>query len=380
MGSGFIVAPEGYVVTNQHVVNNASEITVTFHDGKKLPAELVGIDEKTDLALLKVESKEALPFARFGDSETTRVGDWVVAIGNPFGLGGSATAGIVSARGRDIQAGPFDDFFQIDAPINQGNSGGPLFNLSGQVIAINTAIYSPNGGNVGIGFAIPSNLAGGVIDQLRTAGRVERGFLGVTIQPVDAEIAQSLGLESETGALVASVVPGSPAEKAGIEAGDVIVAVDGDDIAQVKELTRKIAAMSPDAKAEFEVLRNGERKKLDVRIGKTPSEPEAVRADAGSPAGRLGLTLGELTPSTRERFGIPEEVQGAVVVGVDPASGAAEKGLQPGDVIVSVGQKKVASLEEAKREIERQKSKERGSVLLRVVRGGDATFVAVPFA
>ena len=380
MGSGFIVAPEGYVVTNQHVVNNASEITVTFHDGKKLPAELVGIDEKTDLALLKVESKEALPFARFGDSETTRVGDWVVAIGNPFGLGGSATAGIVSARGRDIHAGPFDDFFQIDAPINQGNSGGPLFNLSGQVIAINTAIYSPNGGNVGIGFAIPSNLAGGVIDQLRTAGRVERGFLGVTIQPVDAEIAQSLGLESETGALVASVVPGSPAEKAGIEAGDVIVAVDGDDIAQVKELTRKIAGMSPNARAEFEVLRNGERKKLDVRIGKTPSEPEAVRADAGSPAGGLGLTLGELTPSTRERFGIPEEVQGAVVVGVDPASGAAEKGLQPGDVIVSVGQKKVASLEEAKREIERQKSKERGSVLLRVVRGGDATFVAVPFA
>ena len=380
MGSGFIVAPEGYVVTNQHVVNNASEITVTLHDGKKLPAKLVGIDEKTDLALLKVESKEALPYARFGDSETTRVGDWVVAIGNPFGLGGSATAGIVSARGRDIQAGPFDDFFQIDAPINQGNSGGPLFNLNGQVIAINTAIYSPNGGNVGIGFAIPSNLAGGVIDQLRTAGRVERGFLGVTIQPVDEEIAQSLGLESETGALVASVIPGSPAEKAGIEAGDVIVAVDGDDIAQVKELTRKIAGMSPNARAEFEVLRNGERKKLDVRIGKTPSAGEAVRADAGAPAGGLGLTLGELTPSTRERFGISEEVQGAVVVGVDPASGAAEKGLQPGDVIVSVGQKKVASLDEAKREIERQKSKERGSVLLRVVRGGDATFVAVLFA
>jgi len=380
MGSGFIVAPEGYVVTNQHVVNNASEITVTLHDGKKLPAELVGIDEKTDLALLKVESKEALPYARFGDSETTRVGDWVVAIGNPFGLGGSATAGIVSARGRDIQAGPFDDFFQIDAPINQGNSGGPLFNLSGQVIGINTAIYSPNGGNVGIGFAIPSNLAGGVIDQLRTAGRVERGFLGVTIQPVDQEIAESLGLEAETGALVASVVPGSPAEKAGIEAGDVIVAVDGDDIAQVKELTRKIAGMSPNAKAEFEVLRNGERKMLDVRIGKTASEPEAVRADAGSPAGGLGLTLGDLTPSTRERFGIPEEVQGAVVVGVDPASGAADKGLQPGDVIVSVGQKKVASLAEAKREIERQKAAERGSVLLRVVRGGDATFVAVPFA
>jgi serine protease Do len=327
-----------------------------------------------------VESEEELPYARFGDSETTRVGDWVVAIGNPFGLGGSATAGIVSARGRDIQAGPFDDFFQIDAPINQGNSGGPLFDLSGEVIGINTAIYSPNGGNVGIGFAIPSSLAKGVIDQLRASGRVERGFLGVTIQPVDEEIAESLGLESETGALVASLVKGGPAEKAGLEVGDVIVAIDGDEIAQVKELTRKIAAMAPDARAEFVVLRNGEREKLDVRIGKTPSEPGAIRANAASPAAGLGLTLGELTPEARERFGIADEVQGAVVVGVDPASGAAEKGLRPGDVIVSVGQRKVASLEEAKSEIERQKSAERGSVLLRVVRGGDAIFVAVPFA
>ncbi|HEY7697727.1 MAG TPA: Do family serine endopeptidase, partial [Vicinamibacteria bacterium] len=299
MGSGFIVAPEGYVVTNQHVVANASEITVTLSDGKKLPAKLVGIDGKTDLALLKVESKEPLPYARFGDSETTRVGDWVVAIGNPFGLGGSATAGIVSARGRDIQSGPFDDFLQIDAPINQGNSGGPLFNLSGQVIGINSAIYSPNGGNVGIGFAIPSNLAHGVIDQLRSTGQVERGFLGVTIQPVDEDIARSLGLASEEGALVASVVSGGPADRAGIEAGDVIVAIDGNHVAHVKELTRRIAALAPNSRTELEVLRNGERKKLDVRIGKSPSEPEAVRADAGSTAGGLGLTLGELTPSVR---------------------------------------------------------------------------------
>jgi serine protease Do len=380
MGSGFIVAPEGYVVTNQHVVDHASQITVTLHDGKKLPAKLVGIDEKTDLALLKVESKENLPYARFGDSERTRVGDWVVAIGNPFGLGGSATAGIVSARGRDIQSGPYDDFFQIDAPINQGNSGGPLFDLGGKVIGINTAIYSPNGGNVGIGFAIPSKLAESVIDQLRTKGQVERGYLGVTIQPVDEDIAKSLGLESANGALVASVVSGGPAEKAGIEAGDVILSIDGDDVAQVKELTRKIAAMAPDARAEIEVLRHGERKKLDVRIGKTPLEPQAARADSGSPAGGLGLALGELTPAVRDRFGIPEEVQGAVVVSVDPAGGAAEKGLKPGDVIVSVGQMKVASLAEAKREIEREKSRERGSVLLRVLRGGNASYVAVPFA
>jgi serine protease Do len=381
MGSGFIVAPEGYVVTNQHVVNGASEIQVTLHDGRKIRAELVGIDEKTDLAVLKVDSKEALPFARFGDSETTRVGDWVVAIGNPFGLGGSATAGIVSARGRDIQAGPFDDFFQIDAPINQGNSGGPLFNLKGEVIGINSAIYTPNGGNVGIGFAIPSNLAEGVIEQLRATGRVERGFLGVTIQPLDEEIAESLGLSSENGALVASVVPGGPAEKAGIEPGDVIVAVDGDDVAQMKELTRRIAAMAPDARAEFEVIRNGERRKIDVRIGRTPSEPRRVRADAGAnPEGSLGLALREITPEVRERFGIGDEVQGAVVAGVDPESGAAEKGLRPGDVIVAVGRTPVASVDEAMREIERQKSAQRGSVLLRVIREGSASFVAVPFA
>jgi serine protease Do len=380
MGSGFIVAPEGYVVTNQHVVDHASQITVTLHDGKKLPAKLVGIDEKTDLALLKVESKENLPYARFGDSERTRVGDWVVAIGNPFGLGGSATAGIVSARGRDIQSGPYDDFFQIDAPINQGNSGGPLFDLSGRVIGINTAIYSPNGGNVGIGFAIPSKLAENVIDQLRTKGQVERGFLGVTIQPVDEDIAKSLGLESAEGALVASVVEGGPADKAGLEAGDVIVAFDGAAITEVKELTRRIAAMEPNATAEIQVLRNGERKSLDVRIGRTPTEPAPVRADAGAPAGGLGLTLSELTPRMRERFGIPEDVQGALVVGVDQNGSAAEKGLQPGDVIVSVGQTSVGSLAEAKREIEREKAADRGSVLLRVVRGGDATFVAVPFA
>ncbi|HJS75677.1 MAG TPA: DegQ family serine endoprotease, partial [Vicinamibacteria bacterium] len=371
MGSGFLVGPEGYVVTNQHVVRNASEIQVTLHDGRKLPAELVGIDEKTDLAVVKVQSDKELPYARFGDSDATRVGDWVVAIGNPFGLGGSATAGIVSARGRDIQSGPFDDFFQIDAPINQGNSGGPLFNLKGEVIGINTAIFSPNGGNVGIGFAIPSNLAKGVIAELRETGRVERGFLGVTIQPVDEEIAESLGLPSEEGALVANVVQGGPADKAGVRAGDVIVSIDGHDIAHVKELTRKIADLSPDAKAELVVLRDGQRKNLEVRIGKTPSEAEPRRADASATPSGLGLTLSELTPSARAQFGIPEDVEGALVVDVDPASGAAEKGLKPGDVIVSVGQKAVSSLGEVKSEIQRQKAAERESVLLRVVRGGE---------
>jgi serine protease Do len=380
MGSGFIVDPEGYVVTNQHVVGNASEITVTLHDGTKLPAKLVGIDPKTDLAVVKVEAKESLPYARFGNSDGTRVGDWVVAIGNPFGLGGSATAGIVSARGRDIQSGPYDDFFQIDAPINQGNSGGPLFNLKGEVIGINTAIFSPNGGNVGIGFAIPANLADSVIDQLRTHGKVERGYLGVTIQPVDEDIAKSLGLESESGALVASVAKGGPAEHAGIEPGDVILKIDGDDIAQMKELTRKVAALAPGTDAKVEVLRNGQRRTLSVRVGESPAEPENVRAESGAPANGLGLRLAELTPELRGRFGVPEDVSGALVVGVDAGSSAAEKGLQPGDVIVSVGQRPVASLADAKQEIEREKSGERGSVLLRVLRDGNATFVAVPYA
>ena len=219
MGSGFIIDAEGYVVTNNHVVEHASEIAVTFNDGTRLEAELVGTDPKTDLAVLKVESDEPLPYARFGDSDATRVGDWVIAIGNPFGLVGSATTGIVSARGRDIRSGPFDDFLQIDAPINRGNSGGPLFDLNGQVIGINTAIFSPNGGNVGIGFAIPSELAESVIDQLRSSGHVERGWLGVTIQQVDEELASGLGFDGDTGALVASVLPASPADIAGVQPG-----------------------------------------------------------------------------------------------------------------------------------------------------------------
>jgi serine protease Do len=351
-----------------------------MHDGKKLPAELVGIDEKTDLAVVKVKSDKELPYARFGDSDETRVGDWVVAIGNPFGLGGSATAGIVSARGRDIQAGPFDDFFQIDAPINQGNSGGPLFNLKGEVIGINTAIFTPNGGNVGIGFAIPSNMAEGIIEKLRTTGRVDRGFLGVTIQPVDEDIAESLGLPSEGGALVASVVKGGPAEKAGIQVGDVIVSIDGTDVKHVKELTRKVADLTPEARAEIVVLRDGERKTLIARIGTMPTEGQPQRADSSEAPSGLGLTLSELTPSARARFGIPDDVEGALIVDVDPASGAAEKGLRPGDVIVSVGQKPVASLADVKTEIQREKAADRSSVLLRILRDGEATFVAVPFA
>jgi len=380
MGSGFIVDAEGFVVTNNHVVDHASEIVVTLNDGTRLDAELVGTDPKTDLAVLKVESDEALPYARFGDSDSTRVGDWVVAIGNPFGLGGSATTGIVSARGRDIQSGPFDDFLQIDAPINRGNSGGPLFDLSGRVIGINTAIFSPNGGNVGIGFAIPSELAESVIDQLQTSGYVERGWLGVSIQQVDDELAAGLGFDDDAGALVASVVPGSPADKAGFLPGDVIVAIDGEDVGRIKELTRKVAAVKPDETAQIEVWRNGERKTLAVAIGRAPNEAENAPRKAESPEKvQLGISLGELSPQWRDRLGIDEDVTGAVIVGVEPGSPAAARGLRPGDVIVMVGQTQVTNLDQAMSAINEAKSEGRDSVLLRIARGDGARFVVVPF-
>ena len=381
MGSGFIIDAEGYVVTNNHVVEHASEIAVTFNDGTRLEAELVGTDPKTDLAVLKVESDEPLPYARFGDSDATRVGDWVIAIGNPFGLVGSATTGIVSARGRDIRSGPFDDFLQIDAPINRGNSGGPLFDLNGQVIGINTAIFSPNGGNVGIGFAIPSELAESVIDQLRSSGHVERGWLGVTIQQVDEELASGLGFDGDSGALVASVLPASPADIAGVQPGDVIVAIDGEDINHLKELTRKVAAVKPDEKVELEVWRNGERKTLDVSVGRSPNKTKNVRAETTKSKMRLGLALGELTPDARRRFRVDEDVRGALVTNVAPQSPAAAKGLRPGDVIVMVGQTQVPNLDDAMSAIEDAKSDGRESVLLRIVRGrGDtARFVIVPF-
>jgi serine protease Do len=381
MGSGFIVDPKGYVVTNQHVVDHASDITVTLHDGKRLPATLVGVDEKTDLAVLRVETDQTLPYASFGDSDRTRIGDWVVAIGNPFGFGGSATAGIVSARGRDIQSGPFDDFLQIDAPINRGNSGGPLFDLDGKVIGINTAIYSPNGGSVGIGFAIPANLAASVVEELRANGRVERGFIGVSIQQVDEEIAGSLGIEKDKGALVASVVPGSPAERAGLQAGDVILSIDGSEVSHVKDVSRRIADTEPDQKVEVGILRDGGRKTVEIRVGRmeeTEREAAMPSERGENPEASLGLALSDLTPQARARLGLENDVRGALVVGVEEGSPASRKGLQEGDVVVMVGQTPVDSARQALAEIERQKSAGRQSVLLRVVREGDAAFVAIP--
>lgn len=384
MGSGFIVDPEGYVVTNNHVIERASAITVTLNDGTRLDAELVGTDPKTDLAVVKVESDEPLPYAQFGDSTTTRVGDWVVAIGSPFGLGSSATAGIVSARGRDIQSGPFDDFLQIDAPINRGNSGGPLFDLNGHVVGINTAIFSPNGGNVGIGFAISSELAKPIIEQLKTTGRVERGWLGVTIQPMNEELAEGFGFDGDSGALVASVVADSPADEAGLLPGDVIVGIDGDEVDTLKELTRRVAAIQPNETAELEIWRDGTRKSVQVSIGEAPTEVADTLTESRESKPRLGLTLGELTVEARQQFRIGEHVEGALITNVDPRSPAAMKGLRTGDVIVMVGQSEVTSVEEAVAAIEAASAAGRENVVLRILRGTgdpiDGRFVVVPFA
>ena len=384
MGSGFIVDEGGYVVTNHHVIERAEKIQVILNDGERYDAELVGSDPKTDLAVLKIEADEPLPFARFGDSDSTRIGDWVIAIGNPFGLGGTATTGIVSARGRDIQSGPFDDFLQVDAPINQGNSGGPLFDLSGRVIGVNTAIYSPNGGNVGIGFAIPAKQATPIIEQLKTSGRVERAWLGVQIQAVTDEIAEGLGLDESRGALVASVVAGSPAEKAGLRAGDVILGFNGEDIENIKDLTRKVAEASPKDESTIEVWRSGDRETLDVDLGRSPEDTAVVARDGAHPdassAASLGLAFAELAPHTRQRYGVDERVKGALIIAVKPGSPAAKMGLRKGDVVTMVGQSEVSDPADAVEEIKKASEDDRTSVLLQVARGNARQFVPVPFA
>ncbi len=377
-GSGFIISADGHVVTNNHVIDKASEITVITNEGESYVATLVGADPKTDLALLKIESDGKLPYLRFGDSDAARAGDWVLAIGNPFGLGGSATAGIISARGRDLRAGPYDDFIQIDAPINRGNSGGPVFNADGEVIGVNTMIYSPNGGNVGIGFAIPSSLVAGIVDDLRENGQVERGWLGVQIQGVSEEIADSLGLEKDSGALIARVEPGSPADEAGLKAGDVVLDYDGKDIETVRDLTRMVADTQAEHSVELGVWRDGKRTERDVRIGRLDEEPARVAAADEAKPGRLGLELSPLTPETRRQFRVPEDVEGALVVGVDPRGPAAKQGLRPGDVISMVGQRPVSSPEDVKSAVE--DNEDRDHTLFRIERNGGSRFVAMKLA
>jgi len=387
LGSGFIVSADGLVVTNNHVIGEAEKMEVTLKDGSRFPAKLVGSDEKTDLALLKIDANRPLPTLKWGDSDATRVGDWVVAVGNPFGLSGTATAGIVSSRGRDLGAGPYDDFIQIDAPINTGNSGGPLFDGDGKVIGINTAIYSPNGGSIGIGFAIPSNAAQKVVAELQEHGSVRRGWLGVAIQPVTPDVAESLNLKKAEGALVASVSAGSPAAKGGVRQGDVVLGFDGKPVTSPRELSRAVADAEVGEKGKLVVWRDGREVKLDVLLGEMPTQtattegargvPDAAPARGGVALSALGLTLAPLDDGTRARFGVAAGTKGAVVAAVDGGGDAEEKGLQPGDVITRVNQDSVSTPADVAGAVERAKSANRKSVLLLIERGGTQQFVAV---
>ncbi len=383
LGSGFIIDKAGYVVTNNHVIADAAEITVILNDDTQLVAELVGRDEKTDLALLKVSAPGELPFVAFGDSDRVRVGDWVLAIGNPFGFGNTVTAGIISASRRDINAGPYDDFFQTDAPINRGNSGGPLFNLDGEVIGINTAIFSPSGGSIGIGFATPASIAAYVIEQIKDVGRVRRGWLGVRVQSVDADIAEAFGLTEATGALVASVAQDGPAAAAGIEVGDVIVAFNGQPIDSMRMLPRVVAQTEVGKEVQVEVVRGGNRRILSVVLGELPEDDEIVAsATEEGPAAApretaLGMTIVELTPQVRESYGIAAGVTGVVVAGVEPESPAAEVGIEEGDVLSEIDQTKVATPAEVSEAVAAARAALKRKVVVLIDRRGDPRFVAI---
>ncbi|AWN54599.1 Do family serine endopeptidase [Methylobacterium sp. 17Sr1-1] len=373
-GSGFFISADGYVVTNNHVVNNAKTVEVTLDDGRTLPAKIIGTDPKTDLALLKVTDGAPFPYVKLAHG-APQVGDWVVAIGNPFGLGGTVTAGIVSARGRDIGAGPYDDFLQIDAPINKGNSGGPTFNVSGEVVGVNTAIASPSGGNVGLAFAIPSETVQAVVDQLRTDGKVARGYLGLQIQPVTKDIADSLGLDKAKGALVTSAQDGTPAAKAGLKSGDVVQAVNGEPVTDARELSRKIASLKPGTKVDLAYLRGGKAETAQVTLGSLPNDTKVASLDdrggrRGDSQPRLGLGL-----APADQVGAGRE--GVAVVSVDPDGPAAAKGIQEGDIILDVGGQPVSTLSDVAARIRAAETDGRKAVLMRVKNDKGTRFVAI---
>ena len=388
LGSGFIIDKAGYVVTNNHVIEDADQISVILEDDTVLEAKLIGRDDKTDVALLKVEAKKDLPALGWGNSNASRVGDWVMAIGNPFGLSGTVTAGIISARSRDIRAGQYDDFIQTDASINRGNSGGPLFNMDGQVIGINTAIYSPSGGSVGIGFAASANLVRPVLDELRKYGRTRRGYIGVQIQSVTEEIAQSLGLDKARGALVSRVTEKGPAILSGIESSDVILTFDGKAIDKMNELPRVVAETQIDKTVNVVLWRKGTQKTVKLTVTELrdenptrtasltppPATKELVRRTA---LADLGVTVVEISDAVRERYTIPESVRGLVVVEVDSSSDAALKGLKPGDVIDEIQQMYTATVTEADAAIKKAKETSKNVVLVRITSNGNIRLVPV---
>ncbi len=388
LGSGFVIDSTGYIVTNNHVIADADEITVILHDDTSLKAELVGRDTKTDVAVLKVKTDKPLVAANWGDSDKARVGDWVLAIGNPFGLGGSVTAGILSARQRDINSGPYDDFLQTDASINRGNSGGPLFNMDGQVIGIATAIYSPSGGSIGIGFAIPSAIAKSVAAELigEPDHAVHRGWLGVRIQAVTDEIAESLGLDKARGALVASVNENGPAQTGGVQPGDVILSFDGKPVVDMRHLPRLVAGTGVNKTVPVTVWRKRQQTVLQVKVGKL-DETEQVAAqepaktkppkEEGGTVTALGLTLANITPELKEKYSLSDDSKGVVVLAVGKDSPASEKGLKPGDVIMEAAQEEVKTTGEVTGKIDDAKRAGRKSILLLVERQGDLRFVAL---
>lgn len=381
VGSGFIVDANGFVVTNHHVIKGADEIILTLSNGTEMMAEVVGFDSKTDLALLKVQTSEPLPYVEFGDSKHARVGDWVVAVGSPFGLGGTVTAGILSARGRDIRSGPFDDYLQVDAPINRGNSGGPLFDETGQVIGVNTAIFSPSGGSVGIGFAIPSEIATEVISALKEDGHVKRGWMGVNIQGLSPDLARSFGLDTPRGALVAGVLAGSPAASAGIEVGDIIERFDDHEIMEMRDLPRAVASTKAGSDVEVQILRNGKPVSLRLNVGDMPvAERQAAAEPASVPANEsLGVRLSALDVEMRSRLGLSASSPGVLITEVANGSPAAREGLRPGDLIVRVGNGEVSTPAQVTDAMEAAAKAQSDRVLMLISRNGNERFVAVPF-
>ncbi|MGB3556575.1 MAG: Do family serine endopeptidase [Jannaschia sp.] len=380
LGSGFVISEDGYIVTNNHVIENAEEILIEFYTGEELPAELIGTDPNTDIALLKVESDDPLPFVPFGDSDAMRTGDWVMAMGNPLGQGFSVSAGIVSARERELQ-GDYDDYIQTDAAINRGNSGGPLFNLDGEVIGVNTAILSPNGGSIGIGFAMSANVVTNVIDQLQEFGETRRGWLGVRIQNVDPELAEALGLESASGALVTDV-PDGPAKDAGVLPRDVITAFDGVQIEDTRELVRTVGNAPVDKAVRLDVFRDGETQTLLVTLGRREDAEAAVPASADGPARPsevelMGMTVSDLNEELRAQLGLDEEATGLVVSDIEEDSSAYEKGLRAGDLIEEAGQVRVTTISELEDRLEEAREAGQKSFLLLIRRSGDPRFVAL---